>query len=57
MRFTNLSFNDILDNWPHRYAKDYDHATKVVYGWVKQDQISPKQMADLIEIAYKHFVY
>lgn len=35
--------------------KNYEEGIKVVYGWVKIDQISPAMMADLVSYLNRRF--
>lgn len=57
MKFTASEYAQIVLKWPDPYADSYDAAVKIVYGWVKQDKITPAQMQVLIVDAYKHFIY
>ena len=57
MRFSKNEFDKVWDQWPSGLTDSYESATKLVYGWVKQDKVSPAQMADLLVDAYKYYVY
>lgn len=54
-----------LDNTDIRHKKDqltgcsksYKESIGNIYQWVKEDKISPAQMADLVEHIYKYFNY
>ena len=40
-----------------RQSAGWDQSNKLIYQWVKQNRISPRQMSDLSVAAWKHFVY
>jgi hypothetical protein len=40
-----------------KQTESFAYAKKLVYQWVKQDKINPKQMAELIILAHKLHTY